>query len=325
MSPRPVRVGILGRGFGQKVVAGAFEATPGAEVVDVVSPRDEAAVAALCARRDLDLVSVHSPPFLHLDHVRRAIEGGHAVLCDKPFGRDVAEAEEMCRLAEEGGVVNLVNFEMRFDPGRSHLRHLVRSGAVGAPAHVRTTHVLSAWRHPLRPYGWQFDDDAGGGWLRSMGSHQIDFVHWTFGAVVAGGASFQTAIVERPDGAGEPRRCTADDGFAATLTLEGGTTAVIESTATAAANLIPELLVVGDDAVLQVVGERRIVRHTADGAEEVWSSDDAAGLAGSMSAYAAVACEAVRDGAPPADAPTFADGLAWARVLERLRRSRPAG
>ena len=77
-----VRVGVIGFGFGARVVAPVFEITEDFEVVDLVSPRDDDAVGELCARDDVDLISVHSPPFLHRDHVRRAIEGGHAVLCD---------------------------------------------------------------------------------------------------------------------------------------------------------------------------------------------------------------------------------------------------
>ena len=74
-----MRVGVVGTGFGARVVAPVFAATPGCEVVDVVSARDEFAVAALCGQGDVDLVSVHSPPFLHVAHVRRALKSGHAV------------------------------------------------------------------------------------------------------------------------------------------------------------------------------------------------------------------------------------------------------
>jgi len=57
-----VRVGVIGTGFGRRVVAPAFAATDGCEVVDIVSARNDADVANLCDRPDLDLVSVHSPP-----------------------------------------------------------------------------------------------------------------------------------------------------------------------------------------------------------------------------------------------------------------------
>ena len=42
-----VRVGVIGTGFGARVVAPVFEATQGCEVVDVVSARDSAGVAEL--------------------------------------------------------------------------------------------------------------------------------------------------------------------------------------------------------------------------------------------------------------------------------------
>jgi hypothetical protein len=71
-----VRVGVIGTGVGTRAVAPAFEATEGCTVVALVSPRDEDAVAALCARDDVDLISVHSPPFLDRDHVDRAVEHG---------------------------------------------------------------------------------------------------------------------------------------------------------------------------------------------------------------------------------------------------------
>ena len=82
-----MHVGLIGTGFGGRVVAGAFEAT-GCEVTDVVTARDAAGIAALC-RSELDLVSIHSPPFLHREHVAMALEAGRAVLCDKPFGRSL--------------------------------------------------------------------------------------------------------------------------------------------------------------------------------------------------------------------------------------------
>ena len=156
-------------------VAPAFHGTEGCEVVDVVSPRDEAAVAALCARNDVDLISVHSPPFLHLEHVRMAMEGGHAVLCDKPFGRNTEEARYMCVMAEEAGVPALLNFEHRYDESRRRLHQLVSDGVIGEPEHVNWTMLLAWTRVPLRSSGWIFDERQAGGWLRAAGSHLIDF------------------------------------------------------------------------------------------------------------------------------------------------------
>ena len=59
--------------------------------VEIVPSRDPDAVARACATADL--VSVHSPPFQHREHVLAALAAGRAVLCDKPFGRNGADIE----------------------------------------------------------------------------------------------------------------------------------------------------------------------------------------------------------------------------------------
>jgi predicted dehydrogenase len=327
MSVGPVRVGIIGRGFGQRTVARAYRETEGCQVVDVVTPRDDAAVAALCAREDVDLISVHSPPFLHLDNVRRVIEGGKAVICDKPFGRNADDAKEMCRLAEEAGVLNLVNFETRFDPARSRLRSLVHAGNVGRPDNFQCTYTMNISRVPLRPYGWLFDVDLGGGWLRSIGSHQFDFFRWTFGEVTDASGYVRTVIGERPDAEGTLHRCTADDGFTALLRSAGGVTAMIESTFAAAANLTPRIVIGGDEAVLELISEQRIIRYTDAGQDEVFSVDIGGSenlyyedqLLYNMRAFAGVVRDVMRGGEPAPDLGTFADGLACVELLDRVR------
>jgi len=312
-----MRVGVIGRGYGESVVAPAFQATDGCEVVDVVSPRDGAAVAALCDRPDVDLISVHSPPFLHLDNVRRAVEAGHDVLCDKPFGRHAGEAAEMRDLAEAAGVLHFLNFETRYDAARRCLRAALSDGAIGEPEHVAITMLMSIWRAPLRPYGWLFDADAGGGWLRSIGSHQIDFSRWAFGELVEVGAQLRTAVTERPDADGSLHGCTADDGFGLMLRSDRGVTIVMNSSADAPLTLPPSTLVVGSHGVLEEAANRVVLR-TAEGERELFKSEAGTNpLFAAQQRYAEVVRDAVHERHVPPDAPTFEDGLACVAVLDR--------
>ena len=175
-----LRIGVIGTGFGARVVAPVFAATEGCEVVDVVSARDGAAVKELC-RRDLDLVSVHSPPFLHGEHVREAVSAGCHVLCDKPFGVNAEQAEEMHDLAEGEEVVHAVNFEFRHQPARRRVHDLVRDGSIGVVEHVQWTSTNAVFRRPLREYGWLFDRSRGGGWVGAWGSHAVDTLRWLLG------------------------------------------------------------------------------------------------------------------------------------------------
>ena len=320
-----MRVGVIGTGFGSRTVAPVFAATEGCTVVDVVSARDDAGVAALCARSDVDLISVHSPPFLHVAHVRAALDGGHAVLCDKPFGRDAVEARAMLDAARAAGVVHLVNFEFRHAPMRRELRRLIADGAVGRVEHLTWTHFFAGSRVPLRPYGWLFDRTLGGGWIGAWGSHAVDGIRWMLGDIVEARAECRVTITERPDREGVPWRCDADDAFTATLRTAGGATVGIDTSFAAAASVAQRITVLGAEGTLEWVDDRRITLRRSDRTREEF---DAPAIEGDphdepMRRWASVVRDAVCEGAPPPDAPTFDDGLECVRVLDELRRGLP--
>ncbi|MFM8303239.1 MAG: Gfo/Idh/MocA family protein [Actinomycetota bacterium] len=325
MRKATVRVGIIGRGFGARVVAPVFAETDGCEVVSVVSPRASAEVRALCRRDDVDLVAVHSPPFLHLEHVRTAVEAGKAVLCDKPFGCSAAEAGTMLDLAGDAGVVHLLNFEFRCHPGREALRSLMIDGAVGGVEHLQWTQLSAGSVSPLRRYGWLFDRRLGGGWVGAWGSHAIDFLLWSLGPLPEAAAHLRTTIDERPDEAGRLHPCTAEDGFTAWLRSAAGVTVTIDTTFAAPVNLPSRVIVTGSAGVLEVVGDRRITLHTDAGRSEPFAFDhgnsDPHLLP--MRRWAVEVRDAVAAGSTPPGLPTFTDGLACAEVMDRLRAGSP--
>jgi predicted dehydrogenase len=315
-----VRVGVIGTGFGARVVAPVFDGLDGCEVVGVVSARDDAGVAALCDRDDLELVCVHSPPFLHAVHVRRALTAGHAVLCDKPFGRNAAEAEALVGAAEAAECVNLCNFEFRFHPVRELVRELVGDGAIGTPEHMSWTHYSSGSRVPLRRHGWLFDRELGGGWIGAWGSHAVDFLHWTFGEITEVISTCRTTITQRPDASGAMQPCDAEDAFSAAV-VAGGVSVSIDTTFAAPAPLAPRITIVGSTGVLECVADAKVVVRSSDGTatERVQPAAGGDRHLEPMRRWAAVVRGSVAEGIAPPGAATFADGLACARVLDRLR------
>lgn len=316
-----MRVGVIGTGFGSRVVAPVFESTPGCEVVDVVSARDDAGVAMLCDRTDVDLVSVHSPPFLHPAHVRRALANGHAVICDKPFGVDATESEALLGAAEAAECLHFVNFEFRYDPMREQLRSLVADGAVGSPEHVGWTHLSSGSRVPMRAHGWLFERAQGGGFVGAWGSHAVDALRVLFGEVMAVKGKCRTTITQRLDRDGNPQTCDAEDGFVAWLTLSGGVSVAIDATFAATASMAPRLVITGSEGVLESVGDAKITLRRSDGTRDVHErprTEDDPHLV-PMQRFAAVVRDAIDDGVVPHGAPTFVDGLACARVLDAIR------
>jgi predicted dehydrogenase len=316
---RVIRVGVVGTGFGASNVAPAFAAAKDCEVVDVVTPRDDAAVSQLCARADVDLISIHSPPFLHVEHVRRAIEADHAVLCDKPFGRNAGESAVMVDLAKEAGVINLLNFERRFDPARERLRALVREGVIGEPHHFQYSRFIAVPRP--RPYGWLSTRELGGGWLAGQGSHLIDACRWMFGEIGEAAAVMRTPCAERPDATGEIHSCDADDGFTAVLRTVTGVTGVIDCALESAVSTAERTAVFGATGMLEI-SDQGVARTAAGGETSLYEVDlqGQTPLVYSMERWAAIVCAAVRGGVVEPGWPTFADGLACALVMDRMGR-----
>jgi predicted dehydrogenase len=319
-----VGVGVIGRGFGSAVVAPVFAETHGCTLVDVVSPRDDAAIDALCRDAAVDLVAVHAPPFLHPRCVTAALDVGKAVLCDKPFGTSAADAEAMAAAARAADAVALLNFEFRHHPGRIALRSLLQDGAVGTVEHLQWTVFGAGFRVPLRPYGWLFDAERGGGWIGAWGSHVIDFLRWSLGDLVDASARLRTDITERPDAGGVLHRCTAEDGFTALLRTADGASITIDTSFVAVKNSPPRVVILGSEGTLESIADGRITLRNAEGTHEVFTFDqprEDPHLV-PMRAWAQVVRDSVRDGAVPEGEATFADGVACARVMDALRAVR---
>jgi predicted dehydrogenase len=318
-----VRVGVIGTGFGRRVVAPAFDATAGCTVAEVVSARDADAVADLCRRDDIDLVAVHSPPFLHARYVHAAVAAGHAVLCDKPFGGDAREAAAMLDAALVAGVVNLVNFEFRHDPGRRYLHGLLRDGAIGRVEHVSWVHLSAGSRVPLRPFGWLFEAAKGGGWIGAWGSHAVDAVRWLVDEIAEASAVRRLDITARPDADGRLHPVDVEDGLTAWLRTARGTTVTLDSTFAATASVPARIVVTGTAGVVESIGDTRTVVRRADGEHVEHERDpgDSDRHQESMRRWAEVVRDVVGGDRPASgpDVATFADGLACARVLDELR------
>jgi predicted dehydrogenase len=320
---------IIGAGFGSRVVAGCY--VEAGMTVQVVTPRDAKAVQDACAE-PFDLVSVHSPPFLHAEHVNLAIDHGHAVLCDKPFGVSADEARQMLARAQDAGVLHMLNFEFRQDPGRRRVKEIIDSGAIGRVVHVNWNFYNSFSRTPLRKHGWQFESGRGG-WIRINGSHMIDAIRWLVGEIVEVDCRARNDVAERPDGEGKLQPSTAEDGFTAMFTTDNGASVVIDTAWAVPGTLPDRWTIVGTEGILDVTESVEIytpplvrdthIRVLKDGQEEAQRIGpfEGDGHLPAMRPWAVMVREAVSEGRQIE--PSFVDGLASAEVIARLLAAAP--
>jgi predicted dehydrogenase len=308
-----VKVLVIGTGFGKHAAAPAYEHA-GFDV-EVVSARDEAAVARGIGS-GVDLVSVHSPPFLHVDHVSAGLDQGVAVLCDKPFGRTVDEAAAMRDKAHDAGVLNFLNFEFRCRDAWAKVKELADSGAIGTPTHLSWNWFGNGLRG--RTYGWINDADLGGGWIGAYGSHLIDYTRWLFGSEIAdcGGVTRIDDPIH-PGEDGTSRRATAEDAYAAWFALANGATAAHDTGFAAASTTVPRAVLLGTDGAIELTADTTLVVHPTGSEPETVTFDRPGRPDPALVTFFGQVADALKTGTQIT--PSFDDGLAVAQVMDRLR------
>lgn len=217
---------MIGTGFARKVQIPAFLACENAAVVSVSSGSLANAQSTAkefdighfsddwretASHSDVDLVCITTPPNLHKEMTLFAIEHGKHVLCEKPMAMNVVEAEEMLAAANAKGVLALIDFELRFQPGRQRAYAMIREGTIG-----RIRHAKWNFRAPHRgdaslPWNWWSDIEQGGGALGAINSHIIDSFNWFLGAEVSSVFCQLHAHVKQRPFEGGFRDVTTDD------------------------------------------------------------------------------------------------------------------
>ena len=133
----------------------------------------------LVQRDDIHAVIIATPNFTHAPMAIAAMKNGKHVLCEKPLGMDQGETLDMLHCARENNVRHMTAFTYRFVPAMRYMKHLVDTGGIGQPYHIRTCR-LQDWGD--RNIGWrQLKKMAGSGELGDMLSHRLDYAHFLIG------------------------------------------------------------------------------------------------------------------------------------------------
>ena len=125
----------------------------------------------------IEALVVATPSKLHAPMVRKALERGLHVFCEKPFVLDVADGERLVDLARSKSLVTQVGYHYRFVGAFKEAARLVRSGALGEIHHVRAEAYGPV---VLRRKGatWRSAKNEGGGALYDYACHAIDLVNF---------------------------------------------------------------------------------------------------------------------------------------------------
>ena len=154
-----------------------------------------------------EVVLVTSPPGMHVDLARAAVERGCHLFVEKPLSNSDDGVEDLVAAAARQGVVTMVGCNMRFHPGPARVRSLLEQCSIGdiLSARIETGSYLPGWR-PGTDYrrGYSASAADGGGAILDC-IHELDLALWYCGpgVVVACATVPATSIGLDVEGAAE--------------------------------------------------------------------------------------------------------------------------
>ncbi|HZT42852.1 MAG TPA: Gfo/Idh/MocA family oxidoreductase [Chthonomonadaceae bacterium] len=188
-----VRWGILGLGRIANDFAIGLQAVPGAQLVAVGSRSKEkaqefgeryavpgryAGYEELAADPNVDIVYVATPHPMHADDAMLCLSAGKAVLCEKPFTLNAAQAEKVIAMARQKKRFLMEGMWTRFYPIMAKIRDLLDDGTIGEPRMVQADFGFRV--------GWDIESrilnlKLGGGALLDVGVYCISLASMIFG------------------------------------------------------------------------------------------------------------------------------------------------
>jgi predicted dehydrogenase len=246
-----LRTAVVGTGFVGPFHVDAVRRGGYADVVAIAgsdAERTEARAASLGVERgttdvdallrdtSIDVIHVCTPNRTHVEIATAAIRAGKHVVVEKPVALELAEAQELARLAREHGRHAAVAYTYRGYPMVRRARALVRDGMLGS---IRLIHggYVQDWLAGPQDYNWRLEPEISGASraVADIGSHWFDTAEHVSGLRVesvfadlatfipfrrrpaAGSVAFGSA-----DGSGEMVEVRSEDAATILVRFEGG-------------------------------------------------------------------------------------------------------
>jgi len=140
-------------------------------------PRAYGSYEELLADAEIDAVYIPLPNHMHVPYAIKALEAGKHVLCEKPIGLSVAEAEQLVEAGKRFPQLKLMEaFMYRHHPQWKWARQVIDEGKIGE---LRTVHSFFSY-YDVDPNSIHNHSEWGGGGLMDIGCYPISLSRFLF-------------------------------------------------------------------------------------------------------------------------------------------------
>lgn len=182
-----IKWGIIGTGSIASKFAEVLKSLDDAELLAVASRRQDSADAfadkfgieraygsyeELGKDSDLDVVYIATPHSEHKDNAAMCIKNGKAVLCEKPFTLNQAEAKYLISLAKEHKVFLMEAMWTKFMPTTFQVKKWIKEKRIGKVKHIRANF---GYYNEFDLNSRLFDPKIAGGALLDAGIYPITY------------------------------------------------------------------------------------------------------------------------------------------------------
>jgi len=129
----------------------------------------------------LDYIAVCSPNYLHLPHMKFALQNGIDVICEKPLVLNTEDLETLKRYELQYGAKVHSILQLRLHPSIIALRNKVAEAPADKVFDVSLTYLTSRGKWYLK--SWKGFDEKSGGVATNIGVHFYDMLHFIFGDI----------------------------------------------------------------------------------------------------------------------------------------------
>ena len=169
--------------------------------------------------KNVDVINICTPSYLHPEMVIKAVSNGKTVLCEKPLGLDYKNSLKTVEAAKSKKKNVFICFQNRYNPPISYLKKILGERKLGKILMINAT--VRWYRDDSYYNDWHGERKLGGGILFNQAIHYIDIILYLMNKKPISVYCESKTLGHKTD---------VDDMAVANIEFEGNTFGLIEAT-----------------------------------------------------------------------------------------------